>query len=1017
MCGNNNGDPQDDLLIPDGNVAQDVVELGRSWKVADESHSCQDDCGEDCGQCQRVQEAKYKVETSCGLLTQRQGPFERCHATIDPGVYLKNCVYDLCTSDGRQAKLCQALEAYADDCQEEGVTISDWRTPARCPLTCPKNSTYSPCGTSCPTTCNAAAVPGDCAASACVETCECQEGFALDANECVPKDNCGCVFQGLLHGPGEEFWGDLTCTKRCSCHPVSKRTMCHRRQCRSGEECGVQEGLQSCHPKSYATCSAVGATHYETFDGGKFIFQGTCIYQLAALCRKNLGLVDFLVLVQNGHHENDDVLSPIALVIVKVYDKTIVINQKHPGKVTIDNQLVNLPYHPSDRKISIYRGGLEAVVETDFGLTVTYDWQSQVTVTVPSTYGNALCGLCGNYNGNAGDEMKMRSGRVTSNPDTFGRSWKVADVSGCVERSKVKCSPGEATQQKALNLGCEIILEEHGPLGACRAHLDATTYFQNCVHDVCLFPDREDVICSIVARYAAACQAAGVTIGRWRRNDFCNVLCPSNSHYEVCSRGCSRTCSNLYAPAKCSGRCREGCACDDGFVLSGDECVPESKCGCVHQDFYYKAEETFYPTNKEQCRCRAGNAVNCQETSCPGDSEGEVIDGVFQCPSVTPATCTVTGDHSYMSFDGMALNISGTCSYVLAQTCTGDEVQPFAVKMEKDARQKEKVSGIHALSIEVYGLTLTLTREKRGDVMVNSITHHLPAVLSEGRIQVQRHGMGVILHTNFGLVVRYDLLHHVTITIQPNYQNHLCGLCGNYNGQRDDDLLLPSGQKAPNVVAFSSAWRTSDVPCSEDCSKDDCPVCTENKKKALQEPSYCGILVVPNGPFHSCHRFIDPTFYFQACLHDLCLTKGDPHVHCRSIQSYATACQDAGVVLEAWRRPSFCFLKCPANSTYSLCTNHCRESCRSLRDASSCPQTCVEGCQCDQGFVFDGSGCVPEDGCGCFVEGKYYKPNEEVLTQNCRLRCKCVPGQGVACESHSCTKDETCEIQDGVLGC
>lgn len=36
------------------------------------------------------------------------------------------------------------------------------------------------------------------------------------------------------------------------------------------------------------------------------------------------------------------------------------------------------------------------------------------------------------------------------------------------------------------------------------------------------------------------------------------------------------------------------------------------------------------------------------------------------------------------------------------------------------------------------------------------------------------------------------------------------------------------------------------------------------------------------------------------------MTGGDTHVLCQSIQSYVTACQDAGVTVGGWRTPSFC---------------------------------------------------------------------------------------------------------------
>lgn len=53
----------------------------------------------------------------------------------------------------------------------------------------------------------------------------------------------------------------------------------------------------------------------------------------------------------------------------------------------------------------VYRSGWTAVVETAAGITMTFDWRSVVSVTLPSNYQGAVCGLCGNYNGKSQDDM------------------------------------------------------------------------------------------------------------------------------------------------------------------------------------------------------------------------------------------------------------------------------------------------------------------------------------------------------------------------------------------------------------------------------------------------------------------------------------------------------------------------------------------------------------------------------------------------------------------------------------
>ncbi|NXC37854.1 FCGBP protein, partial [Penelope pileata] len=1012
MCGNGNGDPQDDALLPDKTLAQNAVVLGQTWKVSMENRICSDSCVGRCRRCSAGERVKYQGEEFCGLLIQPLGPFQRCFDVVRSDIYLKHCIFDLCAYEGLKVMLCQALEAYADDCQEEGIAVADWRTLAGCSLSCPENSNYTECGAPSPTTCNPAAMPPDPAAPSCLESCGCKEGFALDAGKCIPEAECGCVFQGRLYGLGEEFWGDNSCTQRCVCEAGTRKAACWKGSCEAKEECGVKDGVQGCYPKSFGVCTAVGTTHYKSFDGRRFVFQGTCVYQLVGLCQRSLGLVDFQVLVQNGLQDDQSPFA-IALVKVKVYGKSIEISQKHPNKITVNNQLVNLPY-AHERKILVYRGGRDAVVETDFGLTIAYDWQSDVVVSVPATYADTLCGLCGNYNGDTKDDMMLKNGQVTTSPDTLGHSWKVADVPGCLELSREECpnamtSPGQEEP-------CGIILRKDGPFGACHAVVEPLEHIQSCRHDSCLFPGREDVVCQHLSHYADVCQAAGVTIGRWRTEDFCRMSCPANSHYDLCSLDCDQTCSSVFTPLRCQQRCREGCVCDSGFVSSGDECVPMARCGCLHQGFYYKTGEIFHPTKLEECECQAGGTVICEAV--PDDGVCQVVDGDLQCPTATLRTCVATGDRSYMSFDGAAFHVPGACSYILTKSCADDDgIQPFVVKIKKDSRQKAKVSGIEALSVEVYGLTLTLARGKMGTVMVDSISHHLPAILSNGRVQVHQHGTGVLLRTDFGLVIHYDLRHHVTVTAPQGYQGHLCGLCGNNNGRHDDDFLFPDGHPAPNSIVFGAAWKTPDMTCSDECSDDDCPACMEEKKKIFQKPNYCGVLTDPAGPFSSCYNTIDPFLYFDACIQDLCLSQGDTNVLCQSIQSYVASCQDAGVTIEAWRKPSFCPLSCPANSSYSLCANLCLSSCAGLVDASHCPQSCAEGCHCSKGHVLDGDSCVPKGGCGCFVDGIYYKPHESVLKENCQQHCTCTPGTGVDCKAHECTDDESCEIRDGILGC
>uniref|UniRef100_A0A452ID49 VWFD domain-containing protein n=1 Tax=Gopherus agassizii TaxID=38772 RepID=A0A452ID49_9SAUR len=317
LCGNYNGDPSDDFRTPDGDLAPSVTALEKSWAVEDEDQFCWHDCIGGCRPCDPSITKKYKEEALCGLITKvSDGPFSQCHSKVDPTVYLDNCAYDLCHNEGYRKALCEALKAYVDACQLEGVRIGEWRQLARC-----REYRF----VSCPATCVDQSAPSSCQ-EPCVESCQCKDGFMLSQGKCIPKSSCGCQFEGHPYAPNESFWVDEACGTRCICNATTRQVECVAATCKHLERCGLVNGVRGCYPSSYATCSVTRNLHYATFDGQRYDFQGTCRYQLTALCKKAEGLVDFEVYFQENN------TSPLQ---IKVYQTKLKISNQFPGKVLV----------------------------------------------------------------------------------------------------------------------------------------------------------------------------------------------------------------------------------------------------------------------------------------------------------------------------------------------------------------------------------------------------------------------------------------------------------------------------------------------------------------------------------------------------------------------------------------------------------------------------------------------------------------------------------------------------------
>ncbi|XP_042775356.1 IgGFc-binding protein [Panthera leo] len=1029
LCGNYNSDPTDDFLTPDSEQAPDAVEFANSWKLDDGDYLCDDGCQNNCPSCTPGQAQHYEGNRLCGMLTQADGPFAACHSALPPRPFLEECVYDLCVLNGDRSSLCRSLSAYAQACLEHGISVGDWRSPANCPLSCPPNSRYERCGPACPATCNSEATPSNCSGRPCVEGCVCLPGFVASGGSCVAASSCGCIFQGRPLAPGQQIWADELCRRRCTCDGATQQVRCSDTQgCPAGERCRVQDGLLGCYPDRFGSCQASGDPHYVSFDGRRFDFMGTCTYLLAGSCSQAAGLPAFRVLVENEHRGSQTV-SYTRAVRVEARGVKVAVRREYPGKVLVDGVLRYLPFQAADGQVQVFRQGQDAVVRTDFGLTVTYNWNNRVIAKIPGSYAGALCGLCGNFNGNPGDDLALRGGGQAANALAFGNSWQEETRPGCGATEPGDCPKLDSlvAQQLQSKKECGILADPEGPFRECHSKLDPQDTVRDCVYDRCLLPGQSGPLCDALATYAAACQAAGATVHPWRSEELCPLSCPPHSHYEACSRGCPLSCGDLPVPGGCGSDCHEGCVCDEGFALSGESCVPLPSCGCIYQGAYHPPGQTFHPGPgcDSLCRCQEGGLVTCEPSTCGPHEACQPSGGILGCVAVGSATCQASGDPHYTTFDGRRFDFMGTCVYVLARTCgTRPGLESFAVLQENVAWGNGRVSVTRVITVQVANFTLRL-EQNQWKVTVNGVDMRFPVTLAQGRVRAFQHGSDAVIETDFGLRVAYDLVYNVRVTIPGNYYRQLCGLCGDYNGDPKDDFRKPDGSQAGNPTEFGNSWEEAvpGSPClppptckpGGDCNSD--LECRPELQEKYQQEKFCGLLTSPTGPLAACHKLVDPQGPLQDCVFDLCLGGGNESILCSNIHAYVSACQAAGGHVESWRTESFCPMKCPPNSHYELCADTCSLSCSALSASPLCPESCAEGCQCDSGFLSNGQACVPIQQCGCYQNGIYYEPNQVVLIDRCQQQCVCHAGKGLECQAHSCKPGQVCEPAGGVLSC
>uniref|UniRef100_A0A8C6ITT7 Uncharacterized protein n=1 Tax=Melopsittacus undulatus TaxID=13146 RepID=A0A8C6ITT7_MELUD len=887
---------------------------------------------------------------------------------------------------------------------------------------CPPNSHYNPCTSACPATCVDPLASKNCSRP-CIEGCECSNGFVISGGECVSMSNCGCLQNGRYYEKGEAFW-QTDCAGQCIC-AGNGTVVCNSDTCEVSEVCKVQNGLLGCYPLNPRTCVVEGDPHYHTFDNQLHHFMGTCTYTLSKLCESNSSLPYFNVEAANEHRGGNIRVSYVQYVDVDVAGQRIRLGKG--GVVTVNGVAEVLPCTPS-AGVQVSSSGFYTVVTTDFGLKVKFDGNHRVEVTVPSTFGQKVCGMCGNFNGMASDDFLNPEGVLEPDSTSLGNSWQVSNDSRPCFLSFHSCSAGPLPTPACSETDKQIIASTHfcglltdtsGPFQMCHAVLSPSSYFDTCVYDLCELELDREALCKSLQSYADACQSLGVKIPVWRNATFCPVTCPANSHYEPCAAACPATCVDPMAPASCSMPCVESCVCDSGYLLYSDQCVPSQQCGCWHNGQHYPVGSELWTDNtcSTKCTCPArGSKVQCFNASCPAGQFCGVQDGRPECLEQSYGICHVHGDPHYNTFDKVTHNFMGNCTYTLAKVCSNTTSLPyFNVEAKNEHRGNTRVSYVREVLVEVYGERIAIVKKEKSQVLVNNVRQTLPVSAAGGAITVSRSGRYIVLETDFDLRVSYDTDHSVEVKVPTTYFNLTCGMCGNFNNRREDDYMMPNGQQAADSNELGESWQVpeSDSSCGVPAPT---PPCSAEEEKLYRSDHFCGMLTASPGSFEKCHAVINPQSYFETCFYDLCALNGGQEVLCAALEAYADACQAAGVTLLPWRNATFCPLLCPDNSYYDPCMTGCPATCVDRQAPQNCSKPCMEGCACTSGFLLSGDTCVPEAHCGCLFEGNYYSVSENPAL-DCARQCRCEAKGQMVCSPLSCGEDEVCKIQDGQRGC
>uniref|UniRef100_A0A8D1UP69 Otogelin n=1 Tax=Sus scrofa TaxID=9823 RepID=A0A8D1UP69_PIG len=899
LCGNNNADPQDDLVTSYGKLTDDVAEFVHSWQ----EQAPNQPPGPTTSTLPRPPCLQQNPGTMQGVYDRCEAllrpPFDACHAYVSPLPFTASCTSDLCQSAGDEATWCRALAEYARACAQAGRPLQGWRNQLwQCMVRCKEKAfIYNECIACCPASCQPRASCVD-SEIACVDGCYCPDGLIFEDGGCVAPAECPCEFHGTLYPVGSVVKEDCN---TCTC--TAGKWVCSTSVCP-------------------AECSVTGDIHFTTFDGRRYTFPATCQYILA----KSRSSGTFTVTLQNapcGLNQDGVCVQSVSVILHQDPRRQVTLTQA--GDVLLfDQYKVTPPY--TDDAFEIRR--LSSVflrVKTNVGVQVLYDREGlRLYLQVDQRWVEDTVGLCGTFNGNTQDDFLSPVGVPESTPQLFGNSWKTLSAcSPLVSGSPLDpCDVHLQAASYALQ-SCSVLT---GDLFApCSVYLSPVPYFEQCRRDACRCG--QPCLCATLAHYAHLCQRHGLPIDFRTRLPACALSCEATKEYSPCVAPCGQTCQDLASP--------EACGVEGGSDLRGDECV--EGCACPPDTYLDTQADLCVPSHCKDgvmscdsrapaAACPAGQVfVNCSDLhtdpelsrertceqqllnlsvpargpclsgcACP---QGVCQRGSFQC-TLHPcaSTCTAYGDRHYRTFDGLPFDFVGACKVHLVKSTSDFS---FSVMVENVNCYGSGIICRKFISINV-GNSLIIFDDDSGSPSPESFLDE------KQEVHTWRAGFFTLVHfPREHITLLWDQRTTVHIQAGPQWQGQLTGLCGNFDLKTINEMRTPENLELTNPQEFGGSWAAVECPDTLD-PRDTCVLNPLREPFAKKE---CSILL--SEVFETCHPVVDVTWFYSNCLTDTCGCSrgGDCECFCASVSAYAHQCCQHGVAVD-WRTPRLCPYDC-----------------------------------------------------------------------------------------------------------
>ncbi|XP_052339019.1 mucin-5AC-like isoform X48 [Oncorhynchus keta] len=1058
LCGDfNEVQTYNEFIINGGKLSSS--DYGNLWKLDGPLEVCEEPTltsDESCGD-----------EEFCQQLFS-SAAFSSCTNYLDNDAFVETCLADLCHCDNSTNSfcLCNTISEYSRQCVHAGGKPQQWRTEQFCYKTCPNNMEYQECGSPCVDTCSNPETRQLCE-DHCTGGCFCPLGTVFDDvnnSGCIPVSECLCVHNRQVYKSGESYTSNC---KECTC--AGGQWACTDKDCPG--TCSVEGGshINTYDGKAYTFHGDCSYILTKQCNGTEFTVLGDivkCGLTDTETCMRAVTLAlssrSTVIRVQScGSVFVNQILSQLPL-----YTAEVTIFKPSSFYIIIQTTLgVQLQIQLSPvmqifiTAISSYKGttcGLcgnyNNVQADDFrvisglveGTAVAFanTWKTMSSCPDVKTSFENPCSLSIENEKYAQHWCSMLSDpkgvfspcHSEIRPDTYKTNC-MYDSCNCEKSEDCMCAAVSSYVHACAAEGIQLTGWRDticNTFATCPSQTVYTYNMTSCGR-TCRSLSMTDQSCQVefvpvdgcgcaegtYMDEAGQCVAptncpcydkgsvvpAGETISRDGATCTCRqgtLSCTGEARLFICTlpmvffncstvppgvsgSECQKSCKTLDMTC-ISTECTSGCMCPNGLVSDGNgDCIKEELCPCAHNGATYQAGETL--------------KVDCNTCTCK--------DRQWQCTTnLCDGVCAIYGEGHYITFDEKRFNFNGNCEYTLIQDYCGNTNGSGSFRVLTENVPCGTKGTTCSKTIKLFlGTSELILADGTAQVVRSTPEEQFPK-------QISLLGNYLVIEVKSGLILMWDKKTSLFIKLSPQYQGLVCGLCGNYDGNANNDFTTRAQATVVDPVEFGNSWKVSSSCPSVSAVAHPC---ASNPYRASWAQKQCSI--INSDVFTACQNQVDPSPYYDACVRDSCAcdSGGDCECFCTAVAAYAKACNEAGACV-AWRTPRICPLFCDYyNPTgecewhYKACGAQCMKTCRNPSGDCSSLIPALEGCypNCPAAqpyFNEETMKCVEREQCGCYdYEGNQYTNGQNLPAQNCET-CTCTM-TGVSCsyDVNDCT--------------